>query len=153
MAHHHVLSARDRLDIAELPARFCHHSDYAEYDDLAALFTPAVVTHLIGVGEYRGVEAQIRHARDTQTWTGGHVWHIVTNLWIEATPEGAAAHYYLAGMLRTGAEGGVRVNTTGRFVDHVVLTDAGWRIDRRDLTMDDPRMPPDMTAPEPAGTT
>ncbi|WP_331769630.1 nuclear transport factor 2 family protein (plasmid) [Embleya sp. NBC_00888] len=145
---HVELSVQDRLEIAELPARFCHHSDYAEYDDLVALFTPDVVTTLVGVGEYRGVEAQVRHARDTQTWTGGHVWHTVANLWTEPTAGGAAVHYYLAGMLRTGAEGGVSVNTTGRFVDHVVRTDAGWRINRREFTMDHPQTPPDLAAPE-----
>lgn len=138
------LSALDRLEIAELPARFCHYSDYAEYHEFAEIFTEDVVTALVGVGEYKGLEAQIQHARDTATWTGGHAWHTVTNLWIEATPDGAAVHYYMIGMLRMGAEAGGSVNTTGRFVDHVVRTADGWRIRRREFTMDRPVTPPDL---------
>lgn len=139
-----ALSLADRLEIAELPARFCHHSDYEEYDRFADLFTDDVVTELVGVGEYRGLDAQVRHARDTATWTSGHAWHIAANLWIEATPDGAAVHYYMLGMLRTGSADSGQVNTTGRMVDHVVRTASGWRIRRRELTMDRPMTPPDL---------
>ncbi|WTW98344.1 nuclear transport factor 2 family protein [Streptomycetaceae bacterium NBC_01309] len=138
------LSTADRLEIAELPARFCHHSDYGEYEQFADLFADDVVTELVGVGTYVGLDAQIRHARDTDTWTSGHAWHVVTNLWIEATPNGAAVHYYLLGMLRTGSADSGQVNTTGRMVDHVVRTRDGWRIQRRELTMDRPTTPPDL---------
>ncbi|MEU0934216.1 nuclear transport factor 2 family protein [Embleya sp. NPDC005971] len=140
----HALSAADRLEIAELPARFCHCSDYARYEGFADLFTADVVTTLVGIGEYRGLEAQIRHARDTRTWTQGHAWHVVSNLWIEPTREGAAVHYYMLGMLRTGADDSGRVNTTGRFVDHVTRTPNGWRIRRREFTLDHPTTPPDL---------
>jgi hypothetical protein len=139
-----VLTAAERLEIAELPARFCHHSDYGEYDRFTELFTEDVVTELVGVGSYVGLDAQIRHARDTETWTSGHAWHIVSNLWIEATPDGAAVHYYMLGMMRTGAEDAGRVTTTGRMVDLVVRTPAGWRIRRRRLTLDRPATPPDL---------
>ncbi|MCF2533588.1 nuclear transport factor 2 family protein [Yinghuangia soli] len=139
------LSAADRQAIAELPARFCHHSDYAEYERFAELFTEDVVTELIGIGEYQGLEAQIRHARDTAAWTSGHAWHLVANMWIEPTPTGATVRYYLIGMLRMGAEGGGTVNTTGRFVDHVTRTPVGWRIHRREFTMDRPIVPPDLS--------
>ncbi|WP_436777427.1 nuclear transport factor 2 family protein [Yinghuangia sp. YIM S09857] len=138
------LTARDRLEIAELPARFCHFSDYGEYDRFAEVFTEDVVTTLVGVGEYKGLAAQIQHARDTETWTGGKAWHVVANLWIEAEADGAAVHYYMTGMLRMGAEGGGTVNTSGRFVDHVVRTDHGWRIRHREFAMDRPVVPPDL---------
>lgn len=138
------LSTADRLEIAELPARFCHHSDYGEYEQFADLFTEDVVTELVGVGISVGLDAQIRHARDTDTWTSGHAWHVVANLWIEATPNGAAVHYYMLGMLRTGSADSGQVNTTGRMVDHVVRTPDGWRIRRRELTTDRPTTPPDL---------
>ncbi|MDI2129407.1 nuclear transport factor 2 family protein [Yinghuangia seranimata] len=140
-----ALSATDRLEIASLPARFCHYSDYGVYERFAELFTEDVVTELVGIGEYKGLAEQIRHARDTATWTSGHAWHVVSNLWIEPTPTGAAAHYYLLGMLRTGAEHSGSVNTTGRFVDHVIRTSVGWRIRRRVFAMDRPTVPPDLT--------
>lgn len=139
------LTVEDRLEIAELPARYCHYSDYGDYEALAALFTADVVTILVGVGEYIGVEAQVRHARDTATWTSGHAWHVVTNLWIEPTLDGAVARYYMLGMLNTGADdraGGV--TTSGRFTDHVVRTADGWRIKRREFSMDRPATPPDL---------
>ncbi|MGW0664127.1 nuclear transport factor 2 family protein [Streptodolium elevatio] len=138
------LSAADRLEIAELPAKFCHFSDYAEYERFSEVFTDDVVTELVGVGEYNGLAAQILHARDTGIWTAGHAWHVVTNMWIRPTPEGAAVHYYMLGMIRTGAGDSGRVNTTGRFVDHVVRTPGGWRIRRREFTMDRPATPPDL---------
>lgn len=141
---HPELSVRDRLEIAELPARFCHYSDYADYARFADIFTEDVVTTLVGVGEYQGLEAQIQHARDTEKWTGGQAWHLVANLWIETFADGAALHYYMLGMLRMGAEPGGSVNTSGRFVDHVVRTSAGWRIRRREFTMDRPVTPPDL---------
>jgi hypothetical protein len=139
-----ALSTADRLEIAELPAKFCHFSDYAEYERFSEIFTDDVVTELVGVGEYKGLAAQIRHARDTDTWTAGHAWHVVTNMWMEPNPEGAAVHYYLLGMLRTGTDDSGKVNTTGRFVDHVIRTPGGWRIRRREYTMDRPATPPDL---------
>ncbi|MCF2531096.1 nuclear transport factor 2 family protein [Yinghuangia soli] len=138
------LSLQDRLEIAELPARFCHYSDYAAYHRFADLFTEDVVTVLVGIGEYVGLQAQIQHARDTEKWTGAQAWHVVANLWIAPTEDGAAVHYYMLGMLRMGADAGGTVNTSGRFVDHVVRTPSGWRIRRREFTLDRPVVPPDM---------
>jgi hypothetical protein len=140
------LSLADRLEIAELPNRFCHFSDYGDYASLADLFTPDVVTELVGIGTYEGIEAQVQHARDTAAWSSGHTWHIVANLWIEPTATGAAAHYYMLGTFNTGAAAGVgALHTSGRFVDHVVRTANGWRINRRVFRMDAPKPPPDLT--------
>ncbi|NUS55073.1 MAG: SnoaL-like domain-containing protein, partial [Streptomycetaceae bacterium] len=63
------LSVADRLDLAELPAKFCHFSDYGDFAALADLFTADVVTELVGIGVYEGIDALVRHARDTAGWS------------------------------------------------------------------------------------
>jgi hypothetical protein len=139
------LSVADRLDLAELPAKFCHFSDYGDFAALADLFTADVVTELVGIGVYEGIDALVRHARDAAGWSSGHTWHVVANLWIEPTPEGAAVHYYMLGMFNTaGGERAGIAHTSGRFVDHAVRTAAGWRIKRRVFRMDAAKTPPDL---------
>ncbi|MGA4544204.1 nuclear transport factor 2 family protein [Uniformispora flossi] len=139
------LSVADRLDLAELPAKFCHFSDYGDFAALADLFTEDVVTELVGIGVYEGIDALVQHARDTAGWSSGHTWHVVANLWIEPTSQGAAVHYYMLGMFNTaaGERAGV-AHTSGRFVDHAVRTAAGWRINRRVFRMDAAKTPPDL---------
>ncbi|GAA4997883.1 hypothetical protein GCM10023205_84420 [Yinghuangia aomiensis] len=140
-----LLSVADRLDLAELPAKFCHFSDYGDYAALADLFTPDVVTELVGIGVYDGIDALVQHARETANWSSGYTWHVVANLWIEPTVSGAAVHYYMLGMFNTAAGERTGVHhTSGRFVDQAIRTTEGWRINRRVFQMDSPKSPPDL---------
>lgn len=138
-----MLTAEDRLAIGELLARFCHASDYADYDTLAGLFAEDVTTEIVGLGTFPGLEWQVRHARDSASWTDGQNRHAVTNLWIEPEGDGAVAHYFLINLVSGASPGEARLMTTGRFDDHVVRTAAGWLIARRRFTPDQPFVLPE----------
>ena len=41
-----MISTEDRLAIGELVAKFCHYSDYGDWEKLASLYTPDIVTEM-----------------------------------------------------------------------------------------------------------
>jgi len=132
------LTADDRFAISELLARFCHASDFADYETLAALYTEDPKMEIVGVGNFDGLEWQVQHARDSAQWTNGQNRHAITNLWIEPEGDGAVAHYFLLNLVAGANVGEAQLVTTGRFEDHVVRTTKGWRIARRRFMPDQP---------------
>jgi hypothetical protein len=141
------LTALDRLEIAELVARFSHGSDYGDWEALAACFTPDVVTEIAGAPTYVGLAAQIEHARNSQQWTQGQNRHAAFNLWIEAaSADAACAHYFLLNFVAGASPGDPKLVVSGRMTDHVVRTPAGWRIARREFRPDQPFPVPDANA-------
>jgi hypothetical protein len=125
------LTADDRFAISEIVARFCYASDFADYETLATLYTENPKMEIVGVGNFDGMEWQVRHARDSEQWTNGKNRHVITNLWIEPEGDGAVAHYFLLNLMAGTNVGEAQLVTTGRFDDHVVRTPRGWRIAAR----------------------
>ena len=142
-----ALQQADRMEIAELVARFCHFSDYGDWAALETCFTEDVVTCIDGTPQYVGVAAQVGHARNSADWTDGQNRHVALNLWIEPDGEVAArAHYYLLNFVCGRAIGEARIVVSARMTDHVVRSAGGWRIARRELVPDQPFPVPDGSA-------
>jgi len=138
------LTALDRLEIGELVAKFCHCSDYGDWDGLATCFTPDVVTSLFGAAAYVGIAAQVAHAGRSAEWTQGQNRHLAMNLWIEAEgPDAARVHYYVVNLAAGTSPGDPKLIVTGRMTDRVVRGPAGWRIARRDFVPDQQFTVPD----------
>lgn len=128
------LSLEDRLDIQELVNRFCHYSDYGEWDKLHALYTNDVVTELVGLGHaFRGgPEHQVIHAKYSFDQSGGRNRHYNHNLIIDAvSADEALACYYVQQFRAPAALGGITIQVTARLEDRVVRTSDGWRIKYR----------------------
>ena len=65
-----TITLEDRLAIAELTSRFAHCSDYEDWDGLAKLYVPEVVTELAGMPvKYEGIAVQLEHAREFSVQT------------------------------------------------------------------------------------
>jgi hypothetical protein len=141
------LTSADRIEIAELVARFAHCSDYGDWAALERCFTADVVTCIAGVPAYAGVAAQVEHARRSAEWTGGQNRHLALNLWIEEDdPDRARARYYLINFVAGKELFEPRIVLSARMTDHVVRTASGWRIARRELDPDQPFAAPDASA-------
>lgn len=142
-----ALGAIDRLEIGELVAKFCHCSDYGDWDALTTCFTADVVTSIAGVPTYVGIAAQIAHARNSAEWTQRQNRHLALNLWIEPVASDAArARYYLVNFVTGANPGDPKLVVSARMTDHVVRAAAGWRIARRELEPDQPFAVPDGNA-------
>lgn len=134
-----MLSACDRLAIAELLARRYHYADHGDYDALRACYTADVVIEIEGAGRFTGVDWQVSHARDSYVSNAGGNRHVITNLWIE--PEGsdrAVAHYFLINMSAGQRVGEPHLRVTGSFADHVLRQADGWVVCRRVFVPDQP---------------
>jgi ketosteroid isomerase-like protein len=142
-----ALTTSDRIEIAELVARFAHGSDYGDWAALAECFTDDVVTCIAGTPVYVGVAAQVAHARNSAEWTQGQNRHLALNLWIEPHGDDAArARYYLINFVAGKEIGDPKIVVSARMTDHVVRAPAGWRIARRELEPDQPFAVPDGNA-------
>jgi len=132
-----TLTAEDRLDIAELVARFAHCSDYGDWDGLAALYTEDVVTEMDGQTiRYTGIAEQVAHARESDLQAEGGNRHYNFNLVIENGADGVVAHYAFMNVNAGHAPMAAKIVVTGRMRDTVVKTPAGWRIARRRVSFD-----------------
>lgn len=134
-----MLTLQDRYEIEELINRFAHYSDYGDYEALAQLYTPDIVTHITGIGHpFKGVEAQILHARESARFTNGKNRHFHTNLFIEEHDGDRLAHYYVININAGDQPMAPSMVVTGRMRDRVVKTSSGWRIAERYFTPDQP---------------
>jgi hypothetical protein len=142
-----ALDAIDRLSIGDLVAKFCHCSDYGDWEALATCFTADVVTSIGGVPTYVGVAAQVAHARSSAEWTQRQNRHLALNLWIEPlSADAARAHYYLLNFVTGENPGDPKLVVSARMTDHVERDKSGWRIARRELVPDQPFVVPDGNA-------
>ena len=134
-----ALTTTDRIEIAELIAKFAHFSDYGDWDALATCFTDDVVTSIAGKPAFVGVAAQVTHARNSAEWTQNQNRHLALNLWIEPDGDDAArARYYLINFVAGREIGEPKIVVSARMTDHVVRRGTGWRSARRELQPDQP---------------
>jgi len=132
-----ALTAEDRLEIAELVAKFSHYSDYCDWERLAGLFTDDVVTTMSGIPHgYTGPEEQVKHARISAEGTNGKNRHYNYNLFIEADRDEVVAVYMFSNVNAGDEVFKPQAVVSGRMRDTVVKTPVGWRIARRHVEFD-----------------
>ena len=132
-----MISAASRLQILDLIARFAHCSDYCEWDGFSPLFVPDVITEFADFDfKYEGVEAQIKHAQDSERMTGGKNRHYYLNFYIDGDENQAVVNYFFLNTNAGNAPMAAQIVTSGRMRDTVVNTPEGWKIARRFVTFD-----------------
>ncbi len=129
-----TLSADDMIAIQQLAAAYCHLIDAGDGERFAQLFTDDGVFEIVDMVTATGHDELAGNAvMFPQVMEGGR--HIVQNEWIEGDGDTASMRCYLSNV--TVGDRPVAVQT-GRYVDELVRTDAGWRFARRTLTLDGP---------------
>lgn len=118
----------DRLELHELPGRYGDAIDDRDWDALERIFTPDAVFDLTDLGEPRleGLEA-IKAYMDTEARHPRA--HLMTNIYVDETPEGAALRFRIAAQLPKGVMG------SASYFDDVVKTADGWRVKNRVITL------------------
>jgi hypothetical protein len=132
-----ALTVEDRLAIQELIARFAHCSDFGDWDGLATLYVPEIVTELEGLPvSYSGIPAQIEHAKVSDQQTQGKNRHYNFNFYIEAVDEKVVARYTFMNVNAGATPMAAQIVTSGRMRDTVVKTSDGWKLARRQVSFD-----------------
>ncbi len=120
------ISTADRVELHELAARYCDIIDASDWPGLTSVFAGDATFDFrdIGFGVVEGVEA----IRDQLVAFGGNVRaHLIANVWV-ADDEPVRLHSRVLTILPDKRVG------SGSYVDDVVRTEDGWRIQRRVFT-------------------
>lgn len=124
---------RDRLDIADLLARYCVALDSRDWGLLGQVFTEDATAEYGRAGSPRGLPAIVEVVRASLEPLDASQHFIGTSL-IEATgTDGATGRtYVIAHHVKNDTPGGGVFTIGGTYVDRFVRTRDGWRIaDRR----------------------
>ena len=124
------LTLSDRLEMIELVSRYNHAVDNRNAETWADTFTPDGVFCMVGGPEVRGRAALIKMVEDLPEPGPDPHRHWTTNFVIEGDAQHAEMRVDLAVLSGTSVLG------TGRYVNELVRTDAGWRFTRRDYFAD-----------------
>ncbi len=128
------LSVQDRLDIADVLARYCLALDDRDFGLLARVFTEEAVAEYASVGVSRGLDAITGTVRASLEPLDASQHFIGTSL-VEADAEGVAGRTYLiAQHVKHGTPGGDAFTVAGTYTDRFVRTPDGWRIRHRQLS-------------------
>jgi len=129
------LSTEDRLEIAELVARYCWAIDQRRWDGFLDLFTDDC---RLDFGDVMGVfEGRAGIERFTTVMTGLDLFmrHYSTNLVVEGDGREAQARSYVLALTGSGAG---RNPATGRYEDRLVKVNGRWRIRERRAVIEMP---------------
>lgn len=116
----------DRIEIADLFARFTRLLDEKRWDDAGTVFTDDVVVHSPRGGELRGIDRVVGFLGQNEV-DGEHTQHVTTDLLVDVDGDRAAAsanslvYFYREGQAPHVASG-------LRLAGTVVRTPAGWRL-------------------------
>jgi hypothetical protein len=134
------LSERDYVDIHELYAKYCFAVDLGDGELRAATFVPdGTFTAAASENKPETVAAMAE-----RTWTQGNTGrrHLITNIVVTATAEGAAGRAYCLILQPPKPEAVGLVGHVGIYEDALVRTDDGWRFKTRIFWRDrDPQSP------------
>ncbi len=129
------LTADDRLDITELPARYADALDRLQPDRLREVFTTDAVWEMVGGIRLAGLDEIMAFMGRPDVHPGAH---LMTNIYIESVSDDprdgrALVHLCSRGIYPVGASDPRNPTSVfyGRYDDDVVQTDAGWRIRHR----------------------
>lgn len=132
-----MITAEDKFAIQELIARFTRCSDYGDWDGLAALYTPDVVTEMEGIAlRYEGIEAQVHHAQESDRQAEGKNRHYNFNLVVADESDKIFAEYNFMNVNAGHAPMSAKIVVTGRQRDTVVKADGAWKIAHRFVRFD-----------------
>ncbi len=127
------LTADDRLAIAEVLARYCHHIDQRRWERFGELFTDDCRLDFGNVmGPFEGRDGLTRFTQ-TLDATGIFMRHYTTNVVLHGDGDGARAESYVLAI--TGPAGS-RMQTTGRYDDDLVKVGGRWCIRARRATLE-----------------
>jgi hypothetical protein len=129
------LTTEDRLDIAELPARYADALDRLQPDRLHQVFTADAVWEMVGGRRLVGIEEIMAFMGRSDVHPGAH---LMTNIYIESVSEdprdgGPLVHLRSRGVYPVGPSDPRNPTNVfyGHYDDDVVRTEAGWRIRHR----------------------
>jgi hypothetical protein len=113
----------DRLALHELPGRYGDMIDDRDWDGLSQIFLEDATFEVLGdvLEGLDGIREFMRAANHPRT-------HLMTNVYVDETPEGVVVRFRIIAMRRDG-----RI-VSGRYRDVVVKTDDGWRVASRVYT-------------------
>lgn len=132
-----MITLEDKIAIQELVARFTRCSDFGDWEGVASLFTPEVVTEMEGLPiRYEGVEAQVEHAKESANQTEGKNRHYNFNMIVFEKDDAVYAEYAFMNVNAGHAPMSSKIVVTGRQRDTVVKTSDGWKIARRFVQFD-----------------
>lgn len=123
----------DRLDIAEVLARYCVALDTRDWDLLQQVFAADAACDYGSVGSPQGIPAIAAAIRGTIGDLDA-TQHLTGNVLVDLDGDRATASCYLLSQhVRRGQEGGEEYLIGGRYHDELVRTPDGWRIRTRRL--------------------
>jgi hypothetical protein len=129
------LTADDRLDIAELPARYADALDRLEPERLHDVFTPDAIWEMVGGLRLAGIDEIKTFMARPEVHPGAH---LMTNIYIadvidDPLADGPLVRLRSRGVYPVGASDPRNPTTVfyGRYDDDVVRTELGWRIRHR----------------------
>jgi hypothetical protein len=113
----------DRLELHELPGRYGDLIDNRDWEGLSRIFVEEATFEIPGevLEGLEGIREFMRGARHPRT-------HLMTNVYVDETPEGVILRSRLVGMRRDG-----RI-MSGRYRDLVEKRQDGWRVVTRVYT-------------------
>ena len=113
----------DRLALHELPGRYGDLIDDRDWDGLSQIFVEDATFEVLGdvLQGLEGIRDFMRDANHPRT-------HLMTNVYVDDTPEGVILRFRIIAMRRDG-----RI-VSGRYRDVVEKTDDGWRVVARVYT-------------------
>ena len=125
---------QDRLEILDVLNRYAHALDSRDWDLLRSCFTPDAVADYLDLGGVNeGVEAIVALCRGALDGLDASQ-HLIGSPLAEVEGDTATARCYLqAQHVFRGAPGGDHYLVGGTYVDRLVRTDDGWRIEHRTL--------------------
>jgi ketosteroid isomerase-like protein len=124
-----------REQIRDLVARYNANGDTGRFPQVRALFLEDAVMRIEPDQEYVGIESIMSIFTGTSSNTASsaltHVRHFTSTHQIDFDDDShAAGRLYFAVLTDVG------LDHWGRYVDHYVRTDDGWRFARRSVTVD-----------------
>lgn len=129
-----AMAEADRRAIIDLTINYCWTIDTHDWETLREIFLPNA-TALLG-DERDGIDSIIARISGALSPLDASQ-HIVANHQVKVHGDTATSRcYFQAQHVRRSADGGANYIVAGRYQDRLVRTDAGWRIERRDLCVD-----------------
>ncbi|BBX46266.1 nuclear transport factor 2 family protein [Mycobacterium cookii] len=120
----------DRDEIVELTVRYATAIDSRQYSLLTTVFADDGHVDYGEIGQWTG-GAEVAEFMEAAHVGATHTMHRMTNQAVNINGDTATVRTYVDALILF--EGG-GVNPIGYYDDHVVRTDAGWRISRRTYT-------------------
>ena len=118
----------ERLELHELPGRYGDAIDDRNWDGLSLVFTEDATFDLtdLGVPMLSGLD-RIKQFMDTEAQHPRT--HMMTNIYVDETPEGVKMYFRIVALRGGGLVG------TASYYDDVVKTPNGWRVKDRVVTL------------------